>query len=56
VTFEGLQALLLKLTGQLRTVGPPPHIVSTLDRIEANVAQMVARGKTKLILAWRQPG
>jgi hypothetical protein len=36
-TFEEVQALLLKLTRQLRTLMPPGADVSRLDRIESEM-------------------
>jgi hypothetical protein len=47
--FEDLQALLLKLTRQLRTMGPSGQVVCNLDQIEAEVEQLRARRKTALV-------
>jgi hypothetical protein len=44
-TFEELQDLILKIARQMRDMPPPPHVVSTLDRIESQVAKMKQRGK-----------
>jgi hypothetical protein len=42
-TFEEVQAFLLKLTRQLRTLAPPAHVLVTLDQIEADVAERRAK-------------
>jgi hypothetical protein len=49
-TFEEVEALLLKVTRQLRTMAPPPHVAKNLDQIEAQVELMMARGEGKLLL------
>jgi hypothetical protein len=54
-TVEELQRFLLKLTGQLRTLAPPAHVVKDLDQIEARVAEMKERGDAKAVLASQHP-
>jgi hypothetical protein len=44
-TLGDLQALILKATQQMRTMGPPSHVMEQLDNIEAQVAEMKERGK-----------
>ena len=49
-TFEEIQALLLKVTRQLRTMAPLPDVADTLDQIEARVELTMARCNGNLLL------
>jgi hypothetical protein len=49
-TFEDVQALLLKITWQLRTMAPPPNVVKSLDQTEAQVELVIARCNRELLL------
>jgi hypothetical protein len=49
-TIEEVQALLLRVTRQLRTMAPLPHVADNLDQIEARVELLLARGSGNLLL------